>query len=102
MISVNNIDKIKNLLSQMFFYGLTYHYSYEYIEERVCSSSFVEMLEKYNDDSFVYSSGAYKATMEIFSLKSEQLLAESINSTNALCLWLGEAYTRLFFANCFK
>lgn len=97
MISVNNIDKIKILFARIFFYGLSKDYSYEYIEKKICDSFFVRMLEEHNDDSFIYNSNIFKVIDDIYLVSSSNVIKEDTLSMNSLCLWLGEAYVRLFF-----
>lgn len=97
MINVNDIDKIKALFSAIFFFGLSHDYSPEFIEKQIVNASFVASLETRNDSSFLYRQTLLSSLREVYPLSNEEL-EESIRNTNALCLWLGEAYVRLFFA----
>lgn len=97
MINVNNIDKLKTLFANIFFYGISHSYSYDYIEKNLCNASFIHALEEQNDDSFLYRNTSY-AIQEIYPEVTIEEINQTIVENNSLCLWLGEAYVRLFFA----
>lgn len=97
MININNVSKLKSLLSDIFYIGLNMSYSYEYIEERICSSSFIKSLEDNNDDSFLYNANSISIAQEIYPRLEKYEIQDLINNTNPLSLWLGEVYFGLFF-----
>lgn len=92
MININDINKISDYLSSIFFYGFSRRYSNISIEERLLSSDIIKDLES-GDTDFLYNQNIENIIQQIYEVNEE---IDTL-STNAVSLWLGEAYTKLFF-----
>ena len=97
MVNINSIDKLSALLANLFFIGMRKSYSYDYIEERIDSSSFVRSLEDNNDDSFLYLAKTSDIVLEFFPHLDKEEIDNLLLNNNAMSLWLGDIYIRLFF-----
>lgn len=94
MINVNDIYKVSNIFSDIFSYGLIHGYSCSSIEERIVRSDIVRDLEN-GDSSFLFKKNAEDVVKDLyhFSIDIDYLM-----ESNALMMWLGDAYTKLFFS----
>lgn len=94
MIKASNISKLYDYLSKILFFGVSYQYSTEYIEESISNSFFINELESSND-RFLYNSNLKDIVEEIYP--DANLDGYDFNSINPIFKWVGEAYIRLFF-----
>ena len=94
MIHVSSVNTLYGLMAELLFFGVTKRYSYQAIEERIGASSLMEELEEGRDD-FLYDRFLDDFIAEIYPNEEGNPLNNQ--ETNALFLWMGEAYIRLFF-----
>ena len=94
MIKINDINKLSNLLSIILYYGFKNNYSYGVIERRIVKSSFIRCLEN-NDESFLYQYDELDILKMIYS--NDLIDNFNIYETNAISLYLGEMYIKLFY-----
>lgn len=94
MINYSNLYRLYDLLGEMIFYGFRNHFSSEYIEESVSSSIiFREYLDK-GDDSFINNLSLKEIFQGTYDI---EIAGEDLQQINTICMWLGEAYLRLYF-----
>ena len=94
MINYSNLYKLYDLLGEIIFYGFHNDFSSEYIEESVSSSIiFRDYLDKSND-SFINTLSQRDIFLGTYSI---EIIEEDLHQLNTICMWLGEAYLRLYF-----
>ena len=93
MINTSDIPLISSLLSKIFFYGYSHFYSPLAIEEKIIHHQYFLDLEN-GDSGFLIKETPESILSSIYHTK----INEEILCDNPLSLWLGEAYTKLFFS----
>lgn len=93
MIKASLIPTLYQYLGAIFEYGLKNNYSFKSIQERISYSDMFKQLED-SDYYFLYDRTLKKEIELIYSTDIED---EDIKDISSKMLWLGEAYTRLFF-----
>lgn len=93
MINTNDVNRITNIFSDLFFYGLSRGYSYSAIEERIAKSDIVRDLEN-GDAYFLNQKNPEDIAKEIYNIPEK---IDYLMESNALAMWLGDIYTKLFF-----
>lgn len=93
MISVNDVNKFSNLLSNIFFYGFSHAFSFVSIEEKILNARCIQDIEN-GDSSFLIKETNDDLVSEIYDCFIEE---KELLKTNTISLWLGELYTKLFF-----
>ena len=94
MINVSSLGILYGLMSRLLFFGVSKGYGYEVIEQRIARSSFIAELED-SSDELLYRIHIDDFVTEIYPSEGGEVFDYS--QTNALFLWMGEAYFRLFF-----
>lgn len=92
MISVDYVATISEYLSSIIGYGIKNEYSLSIIEDRISFSDMFRKLEQ-GDYSFLLERTIEKELELVYSRSIEGTTLD----TNSIILWLGEAYTKLFF-----
>lgn len=93
MIDVNDINKLSQILSSVFYYGLSHDYSLIALEDIIINNQYIALLEK-NKSDFLINESLDEIVESFFKTKPTE---KDLTETNSLSLWLGDIYQKIFF-----
>ena len=94
MICYSNLDQLYDLLAEIFFFGFNQGFSSTFIEERISNSQIFQHYLDRGDDSFLDNLGQKEILSSIYPIDIND---SDLHHLNTICMWLGEAYLRLYF-----
>ena len=94
MINGSNLYRLYDLFGEIIFFGFSNQLSSEYIEERISNSIIFKQYLDRGDDSFVDTLSQREIFAGTYNLDMKE---EDLHKLNTICMWLGEAYLRLYF-----
>lgn len=94
MICYSNLEQLYDLLAEIFFFGFSQGFSSTFIEERISNSQMFQHYLDRGDDSFLDNLGLKEMLSAIYPI---DIMEDDLHHINTICMWLGEAYLRLYF-----
>ena len=89
-----NKNKLFDIFSYLFFYGISHKYSFLAIEEKIYKSDIVKSLESNGSSTYLYRHTLQDIFIDIYG---DDINIDDITKTNSISIWVAEAYIRLFF-----
>ena len=94
MINYSDLYQLYDLLGEVIFFGFNKGFSSVFMEESISSSAMFQRYLDRGDSSFMNQLNHKVILSQTYPI---EVIGDEIYQSNTICMWLGEAYLRLYF-----